>query len=79
MTYRFEPFNLDIVDPVVTAFVDTLTVQPTLMTISIDIKLETATSSYGFHLDNIPVNNLEFQGYDNLMERVMERLNDFII
>lgn len=78
-TYRFEPFDLDIIDPVVTAFVDTLTVQPTQMTISVDIKLETQSSSYGFHLDNIVVQNLQFQGYENLMERVMDRLQDFLI
>jgi len=29
------------------------------------------------HLTDIKVNNLNYEGYDNLMERVLNRLKDF--
>lgn len=80
-TYRFEDsFSVDIVDPAVTANVDTIAVQPTLNTISVDIELTNANGKvFGYRLENISVSNLTYEGYDNLMLRVNERLNDFII
>jgi hypothetical protein len=80
-TYRFEEnFKVDIINPIITADVDTLSVKPTQMTIDVDIKLETENAKvYGYRLKDISVNNLSFEGYDNLMLRVMEKLQEYAI
>jgi len=78
-TYRLEPFNADITDPVIVADPDTISVKPTQMLIDVDITLTVTGAELGFRLTDIPVQNLEFTGYDNLMLRVMERMEDFII
>jgi len=76
-TYRFEQFNLDIVDPTVTADEDTIQLQVSQNTISVNIVLETPTTRFGVLLDEIAVQNLNYEGYENLMVRVNERLRDF--
>ena len=76
-TYRFEQFNLDIVNPTVTANEDTIQLQVSKNTISVNVVLETPTTKFGVLLDNIIVQNLNYDGYENLMVRVNERLRDF--
>jgi hypothetical protein len=76
-TYRFEQFNLDIVNPTVTADEDTIQLQVSQNTISVNIVLETPTTIFGVLLDEIAVQNLNYEGYENLMVRVNERLIDF--
>ena len=76
-TYRFEQFNLDIVNPTVTANEDTIQLQVSQNTISVNIVLETPTTKFGVLLDEIAVQNLNYEGYENLMVRVNERLVDF--
>jgi len=76
-TYRFEQFNLDIVNPTVTADEDTIQLQVSQNTISVNIVLETPTTKFGVLLDEIVVQNLNYEGYENLMVRVNERLRDF--
>jgi len=76
-TYRFEQFNLDIVNPTVTANEDTIQLQVSQNTISVNIVLETPTTRFGVLLDEIAVQNLNYEGYENLMVRVNERLRDF--
>lgn len=79
-TYRFEPFNIDIVDPVITANVNTIGVQAEFMTINVLINLENpGVKMRAYNLTEISVQNLTYQDYNNLMERVMERLQDFLI
>jgi len=80
MTYKFPQFQVEITDPVVTADINTIRVQPDAMQISVSIKLETANASlYGVLLDQINVVDLTYESYENLMLRVMSRLNDFVI
>ena len=80
MTYKFPQFQVEITDPVVTADINTIGVQPDAMQISVSIKLETANASlYGVLLDQINVVDLTYESYENLMLRVMSRLNDFVI
>lgn len=79
MTYKFEQFKVEITDPIITIDIDSLAVQPSKMTISIDITLEVTGAKFGAHLDNIAVNTLEFLGEGQLMERVLFRLQDFAI
>lgn len=78
-TYRFEQFNLDIVNPTVTVDEDTIKLKVSQNTISVDITLETPTAKFGVNLEGIAVQNLNYEGYENLMLRVNERLVDFQI
>ena len=78
--YKFPQFQVEITDPVVTADVNTIGVQPDAMQISVSIQLATANALlYGVLLDEINVVNLSYESYENLMLRVMTRLEDFIV
>ena len=79
MTYRFQQFNIDIVNPVVDANEDTISLQPTYNTISVDIALTTDTATFGVRLEEIQVINLNYEGKENLLLRINERLSDFAI
>jgi hypothetical protein len=79
MTYRFEQFNLDIVNPVVDANEDSISLQPTSNTIAVDVTLTTDSATFGVRLEQIQVTNLNYEGKENLLLRVNERLNDFAI
>lgn len=76
-TYRFEQFNLDIVNPSISADEDTIQLQVSQNTISVNVILETDSTRFGVLLDEIAVQNLNYEGYENLMVRVNERLSDF--
>lgn len=78
-TYRFDQFNIDIVNPTVDANEDTIALQPTLNTISVDVILTTDSATFGVRLEEIQVINLNYEGKENLLVRVNERLQDFII
>lgn len=78
-TYRFEQFNLDIINPVVDANEDTISIQPTSNTIAVDVTLTTDSATFGVRLEQIQVINLNYEGKENLLLRVNERLNDFAI
>ena len=79
MTYRFEQFNLDIVNPVVDANEDSISIQPTSNTIAVDVTLTTDSATFGVRLEEIQVINLNYEGKENLLLRVNERLGDFAI
>ena len=79
MNYRFSQFNLDIVNPVVDANEDSISIQPTSNTIAVDVTLTTDTATFGVRLEQIQVTNLNYEGKENLLLRVNERLNDFAI
>lgn len=79
MTYRFEQFNIDIINPAVEANEDSIALQPTLNTISVDVTLTTDSATFGVRLEEIQVTNLNYEGKENLLLRVNERLNDFAI
>ena len=78
-TYKFEQFNIEIVNPTVDANEDSISIQPTLNTISVDVTLTTDSATFGVRLEQIQVTNLNYEGKDNLLLRVNERLNDFAI
>jgi hypothetical protein len=78
-TYRFDQFNIDIVNPTVDANEDSISLQPTLNTISVDVTLTTDSATFGVRLEEIQVINLNYEGKENLLVRVNERLQDFII
>jgi len=78
MEYKFEQFNIDIVNPTVDANEDSIALQPNLNTISVDVTLTTESATFGVRLEEIQVGNLNYEGKENLLERVNERLQDFI-
>lgn len=78
MTYKFEQFNTEIIDPTVIADMDTIMLNVTNTTISVKVTLETANAKlYGVQLKDVVVANLSFQGYENLMIRVMTNLEQY--
>ena len=77
--YKFEQFNVEIENPTISANEDTIQLQVSKNTISVNIILETPTTRFGILLDNIIVQNLNYDGYENLMIRVNEKLKDFEI
>ena len=78
-TYRFEQFNIDIIDPVVTADSDSISIQPSVTTIAVDVTLTTDSAIFGVRLDSIQCQNMNYEGEENLLLRVNERLQDYIV
>ena len=78
-TYKFEQFKVEIKDPSISANEDSIQMQVSKNTISVDVVLETSSAKMGIMLDDIQVGNLSYEGYDNLIIRVVERLKDFEI
>jgi hypothetical protein len=77
-TYKFEEFNVEIVDPIVRIDPIVEKVDPIKMTISANIVLETMSAKFGLILKEIAVVDLNYNA-EQLEQRVMERLNDFIV
>ena len=77
MKYKFNQFNLEIDNPIVSANEDTIQLQVSKNTISVDVLLETDTAKFGLLLEDIQVVNFNYENYDNLMLRVVDRLKDF--
>jgi hypothetical protein len=77
-TYKFEQFNVEIVDPTLTINPIVQDVNPSTMTISADIVLETTSAKFGLILKEIAVVDLNYNA-EQLEQRVLERLNDFIV
>ena len=77
MKYKFNQFNLEIDNPKVSANEDTIKLQVSKNTISVDVLLETDTAKFGVLLEDIQVVNFNYESYENLMVRVNERLEDF--
>ena len=75
--YKFEQFNVEIENPTISANKDSIHLQVNKNTISVDVTLETNDAKFGVHLEDIKVSNLNYEGYDNLMERVLNRLSDY--
>ena len=76
-TYKFEQFKVEITNPSVSANEDTIQLQVSKNTIAVNVLLETNDAKFGVLLDDIQVENLSYEGYDNLMIRVNEKLKDF--
>ena len=75
--YKFEQFNIEIENPTISANEDSIHLQVNNNTISVDLTMEVNGAKFGVHLTDINVNNLNYEGYDNLIERVLNRLKDF--
>ena len=76
-TYKFNQFNVEIVDPMIWANEDTIQLQVSKNTISVDVTLTTDTAKFGVNLTDIAVENLNYERYTNLIARVIIKLKDF--
>jgi len=77
--YKFEDFNIIIVDPVITIKPKVREVDPESMTISVDVVLTTPNgTNFVKALDNVAVANLNYDS-TTLEERVMTKLEEFIV
>jgi len=77
-TYKFEEFNIEIVDPIISIDPIVNQVDPIKMTITANIILQTASAKFGLNLNDIAVIDLNYNA-EQLEQRVLERLNDFIV
>ncbi len=77
--YKFEQFNVEIENPTISANEDSIHLQVNNNTISVDLTMEVNGAKFGVHLTDIKVTNLNYEGYENLMEKVLNRLKDFEI
>ena len=78
-TYKFEQFNIEIVDPTLTINPIVKEVNPIAMTISVDIVLTTPNGSkFGVYLTDVAVENLNYDAA-TLEQRVLTRLQDYAI
>ena len=77
MKYKFNQFNVEVDNPIVSANEDTIQLQVSKNTIAVDVLLETDTAKFSLLLEDIQVVNFNYENYDNLMLRVVDRLADF--
>ena len=78
-TYKFPQFNVEIKGSTVTPNKDSILLNVTNSTISVSVLLETDSAKYGVLLEDIPVNNLCYEGEDNLLEKVLIKLDEYSI
>lgn len=76
-TYKFKQFKIEIDNPTISANKDSIHLQVNKNTISVDVTMEVNGAKFGVHLTDIKVTNLNYEGYDNLMEKVLNRLKDY--
>ena len=74
--YKFEQFNIEIVNPTIEILTEGISIFPNSMTIEVDIILQVDSAKFGLRLEDIKVENLTFDG-GTLYTRVMTRLKDF--
>ena len=77
-TYKFPQFNTQITNPTITVDANSISVHALRNEISLKVTLETTNSKlYGVELENIPVENLNYEGEANLMTRALEGLSQY--
>lgn len=77
-TYKFEQFNVEIKNPTITIDPTQIKVDAVNNTISLSLTLETADAKlYGVEISEILVENLNYEGESNLMERALQGLEKY--
>lgn len=84
-TYSFPPFTesdrvtlLKIIDPVITVKLDNINIRPLDSMIDVDIAMEISDcSKFEFRLKDVPVQNMEYIGYQNLYDTVILKLAEY--
>ena len=76
--YKFEQFNVEIENPTITIDPTQIKVDAVNNTISLSLILETAEAKlYGVEISEILVENLNYEGESNLMERALQGLEKY--
>tara|TARA_R110000851_G_scaffold244531_1_gene397314 strand:+ start:215 stop:460 length:246 start_codon:yes stop_codon:yes gene_type:complete len=79
-TYKFPQFSIEIANPIITVDANSIIVHALRTEISLSVTLETANAKlYGVELENIPVDNLNYEGEANLLEYAMNGLKKYEI
>ena len=78
MKYKFPQFNVEIENPTITVDPTRIRVDAVNNTITLEVTLETVNAKiYGVVLTDIPVDNLNYEGETNLLERVLQGLEQY--
>ncbi|QCZ35047.1 hypothetical protein D8Z79_025970 (plasmid) [Escherichia fergusonii] len=76
--YKFEQFNVEIENPTITIDPTQIKVDAVNNTISLSLILETTEAKvYGVEVLDISVENLNYEGEENLMERALQGLEKY--
>tara|TARA_R110000822_G_scaffold173799_1_gene313412 strand:- start:462 stop:701 length:240 start_codon:yes stop_codon:yes gene_type:complete len=78
MKYKFENHNIEFENPEIEIQSDGITLMPSRMEISVNLILRVNGCKYGVTLENVKVENFNYDT-DSLHEKVMIRLQDFKI
>lgn len=77
MTYKFEQFNIEIVNPTIEINPIVKEINPIELTISVDVTLTDASGSkFCISLEKVKVQNLTYTS-DTLHQRVLDHLKQF--
>jgi hypothetical protein len=76
MKYKFENHNIEFENPEIQIQNDGIVLTPSRMEITVNLILRVNGCKYGVTLENIRVDNLNYDT-DSLYEKVMVRLQDF--
>jgi len=76
-TYKFPQFNVEITNPTITVHPTDIKVDAINNTISLSVTLEVFDAKFGVLLEDIPVDNLNWEGETNLMERALQGLSQY--
>ena len=78
MKYKFENHNIELENPEIEIQNDGITLIPSQMEISVNLILRVNGCKYGVTLENVKVDNFNYDT-ESLHEKVMVRLQDFRI
>jgi hypothetical protein len=78
MKYKFENHNIEFENPEIEIQSDGIILTPSQMEISVNLILRVDGCKYGVTLDNVKVENFNYDT-DSLHEKVMVRLQDFLV
>ena len=78
MKYKFENHNIEFENPEIEIQSDGIILTPSQMEISVNLILRVDGCKYGVTLDNVKVENFNYDT-DSLHEKVMIRLQDFLV
>lgn len=79
MTYKFEQFKTEIVNPTIEINPIVKEINPIELTISVDVTLtDNAGSKFGISLEKVKVQNLTYTA-DTLQQRVLDHLKQYEI
>jgi hypothetical protein len=78
MKYKFENHNIEFENPEIEIQSDGITLMPSRMEISVNLILRVNGCKYGVTLENVKVDNFNYDT-ESLHEKVLIRLQDFRI